>query len=100
VKKFGYPLWIPEPTIPIAYQVEGVRIGDVGNIAYDGSFNFLFNICLPRDHPINCFAPPTLEPRTVRHVNALPNLYPQGCIISSPSIAEANDPDAELQIRE
>jgi hypothetical protein len=102
VKKIGYPLWIPEPTKPRAHQLEGVKIGDVGKITYDGSFNFLFNICLPRDHPINRFAPPTLEPINFdedRDVITLPNLHPQGFVIASPSIREASETDAELHDR-
>jgi len=46
---------VPEPNkrLPIAYQKIGVHIGDVGVITQDGGFAFLFNICVPRDHPIN-----------------------------------------------
>jgi hypothetical protein len=55
VKGLGYPLWVPEPNnlLPAQYQDIGVRIGDVGRVTSKGSFDFLFNICLPQDHPIN-----------------------------------------------
>jgi len=55
----GFALYIPEPNkrLPIAYQKIGIHIGDVGFITPDGGFSFLFNICVPRDHPIN---PPIL----------------------------------------
>jgi hypothetical protein len=51
----GYPLWLPEPQdrLPEAYRDEGIRIGDVGIVTERGQFDILFNICLPRDHPIN-----------------------------------------------
>ncbi|KAF8964089.1 hypothetical protein BDZ97DRAFT_1817925 [Flammula alnicola] len=55
VKGRGYPLWIPEPNnqLPPIYQRQGIAVGDVGIITPSGSFDFLFNICLPRDHPVN-----------------------------------------------
>ncbi|KIK98561.1 hypothetical protein PAXRUDRAFT_667596 [Paxillus rubicundulus Ve08.2h10] len=51
----GYPLWFPEPdsSLPEDYRHGGLRIGDVGMVAADGSFDVLFNICLPEDHPIH-----------------------------------------------
>ncbi|KAF8901521.1 hypothetical protein CPB84DRAFT_961631 [Gymnopilus junonius] len=55
----GSPLWIPEPnkSLHIDYQRRGISIGDVGIITFDGGFDFLFNICLPKGHPVN---PPNL----------------------------------------
>ncbi|KIK76202.1 hypothetical protein PAXRUDRAFT_782813 [Paxillus rubicundulus Ve08.2h10] len=51
----GYPLWFPEPksTSPKDYHNDRLRIGDVGIVAEDGSFDVFFNICLPKDHPLH-----------------------------------------------
>ncbi|PPQ91597.1 hypothetical protein CVT25_013695 [Psilocybe cyanescens] len=51
----GFPLWIPEPNnnLPIEYRRIGIDIGDVGIITKSGNFDFLFNICLPAEHPIH-----------------------------------------------
>jgi hypothetical protein len=51
----GYPLWVPKPNdnLSQAYRERGIGIGDVGLITGDGGFDFLFNICLPSDDPIN-----------------------------------------------
>ncbi|KAF9234479.1 hypothetical protein BU15DRAFT_52568, partial [Melanogaster broomeanus] len=51
----GYPLWAPEPDsrLPEDYDRTGLKIGDVGIVAEDGSFDVFFNICLPEDHPIH-----------------------------------------------
>ena len=51
----GFALYVPQPNrrLPIAYQRKGICIGDVGIITPDGGFSFLFNICAPRNHPIN-----------------------------------------------
>ncbi|KAF8181539.1 hypothetical protein BJ912DRAFT_979793 [Pholiota molesta] len=55
LKQRGFPLWIPEPnrSQPLPYRCKGVHVGDVGIITPSGAFSFLFNICLPRDDPIN-----------------------------------------------
>ncbi|KAJ6451949.1 hypothetical protein C8R45DRAFT_916431 [Mycena sanguinolenta] len=51
----GFPLYIPGPSrlLPDEYQVNGVQIGDVGTVTPEGLFDFLFNVYLPADHPIN-----------------------------------------------
>ncbi|KDR67726.1 hypothetical protein GALMADRAFT_1075570 [Galerina marginata CBS 339.88] len=55
----GSALWIPEPSrgLPIGYRRKGTSIGDVGIITEYGGFDFLFNIYLGPDNPIN---PPDL----------------------------------------
>ncbi|TFK33543.1 hypothetical protein BDQ12DRAFT_578761, partial [Crucibulum laeve] len=53
--QFGYPLWNPMPSssLPLAYQKEGLSIGDFGILTPDGSFDFIFNIWLPFGHSVN-----------------------------------------------
>ncbi|THU76670.1 hypothetical protein K435DRAFT_739112, partial [Dendrothele bispora CBS 962.96] len=53
-RKFGYPLWTPEPNefAPLEYRLEGVRVGDVGFITSSGDFEFLHNTTWSSDHPI------------------------------------------------
>ncbi|KAF9479611.1 hypothetical protein BDN70DRAFT_806738 [Pholiota conissans] len=55
LKQRGFPLWIPEPNrrLPMEYRRKGVHVGDVGIITPSGAFSFLFNVCLPPNHPIN-----------------------------------------------
>ncbi|KAK7030244.1 hypothetical protein VNI00_014261 [Paramarasmius palmivorus] len=64
----GYPLFCPEPNEVLhpEYIENGIRFGDVGLITADGSFDFLFNICLPADHVINqsCGTPDDFTPVT------------------------------------
>ncbi|KIK52170.1 hypothetical protein GYMLUDRAFT_50048 [Collybiopsis luxurians FD-317 M1] len=54
-QKKGYPLWNPRPGdwLPPAYREAGVRIGDVGIVTEFGEFDYLFNVCLPPDDPVN-----------------------------------------------
>jgi hypothetical protein len=89
-KRIGYPLWVPEPsTYPVEYPREGVSIGDVGVITFDGHFDFIFNICLPSDHPINLLAPPFFEPvgfNRNRDTRTIPNIHSQGYALSSQNI--------------
>jgi len=78
-KRAGTALWIPEPNknLSTLYQVRGVGIGDVGIVTASGSFSFLFNICLPRDHPVNAlpmpewFQPiqPEIDPCDIREID-------------------------------
>jgi hypothetical protein len=87
IKKMGYPLWIPEPSnIAKKYGVEGVSIGDLGVLTYDGRFNFLFNICLPKDHPVNRHAPPGFVPidfDKARDVEVIPDFHPRDCLMKT-----------------
>ncbi|KAF9074103.1 hypothetical protein BDP27DRAFT_1196454, partial [Rhodocollybia butyracea] len=55
LRKKGYPLWKPksDERLPEEYKREGVRIGDVGILNEFGGFDYLFNACLPQDHPVN-----------------------------------------------
>jgi len=54
-KKRGHALWIPEPNAYLSFphQRRGIQIGDVGIIEPDGSFSYMFNICVPRGDSIN-----------------------------------------------
>lgn len=54
-QKRGWPLWFPGPSsnVPAQYRHNGVNVGDVGIFRIDEPFDFLFNIFLPADDPIN-----------------------------------------------
>lgn len=55
VKGRGSPLWLPAVgrQLSIEHRRKGISIGDVGLITFSGSFDFLFNILLPAEHPIH-----------------------------------------------
>ncbi|GAV99971.1 Pkinase-domain-containing partial [Lentinula edodes] len=77
-RKRGYPLWLPKPHqgLPEEYRRVGVRIGDVGILNELGGFDYLFNACLPADHPVNIGRVPPdfrhLQGVDVRFVDAHP----------------------------
>lgn len=51
VHRFGFPS--PRTTLSIEYRRRGISIGDVGIFTAFGGFDFMFNICLPPNHPVN-----------------------------------------------
>jgi hypothetical protein len=82
LKRIGYPLWFPEPSMyPSGYSGQGVSVGDVGLITYDGHFDFLFNIC--DTHAVNGQAVSSLEFNEQRQVRRTRQAYPQGAVIAS-----------------
>ncbi|KAF4617803.1 hypothetical protein D9613_006184 [Agrocybe pediades] len=99
LKGRGFPLWIPEPNknLSMIYQRQGISIGDVGLVTYAGSFSFLFNICLPADHPVNPrvmpegFAPidPPIDPGDVRRFTE----FKSRSFLGSNSIVKSSEPD-------
>ncbi|KAJ7591463.1 hypothetical protein C8J56DRAFT_935637 [Mycena floridula] len=78
--RHGYPVWIHEPDLQLSeeYRLVGQRIGDVGIITSDGGFDFLFNICHPRTHPINCRGGPdnfeSIDSLEVREISPFHNV--------------------------
>ncbi|KAK7436206.1 MAPK-activated protein kinase Srk1 [Stygiomarasmius scandens] len=54
-RRKGYAMWYPEPDegAPPEYRKTGVQIGDLVLITGLGGLGYLFNICLPADHPVN-----------------------------------------------
>ncbi|KIJ12517.1 hypothetical protein PAXINDRAFT_45951, partial [Paxillus involutus ATCC 200175] len=92
----GYPLWSPEPddNLPEACRDEGLRIGDVGIVTGDGTFDVLFNICLSEDHPLNQWrgVPPTFRQvqLPVQDVSKRRGADNAGRAISTKSICERN----------
>jgi hypothetical protein len=88
-KRIGYPLWGPGPSHqPSAYHEEGVRIGDLGTITFDGRFHFIFNVCLPATHPVNVRAPPSLIHLGFREdeVERIPLASAHGQVIRTDSV--------------
>ncbi|SJL08996.1 uncharacterized protein ARMOST_12372 [Armillaria ostoyae] len=54
----GYPLWVPRPHSGSPIARRGIEIGDLGYLADDGSFVFLFNVCRDAQDPVNQREPP------------------------------------------
>jgi hypothetical protein len=94
----GWALGRPEPNnnLPSPYRKKGVQIGDVGIIAPDGCFSFLFNICVLRNDPINPstlpeeFVPihPPIDPIDILRFQ---NAFKAGSYLASTSVEEIED---------
>lgn len=93
VERHGSPLWSPQPhrRLPLSYRQKGISVGDIGVITPQGSFDFLFNICLPRGHPSN----PEVLPVGFSPVNLLPTdicelrEHDSGSCLLTPSIEKS-----------
>ncbi|KAF9051941.1 hypothetical protein BJ165DRAFT_1340297 [Panaeolus papilionaceus] len=89
----GFPLWVPQPNmrLPVSQRAKGVSIGDVGIITEYGAFDFLFNICISPDDPINPrdlpegFTTLKLKAWDIREFRDFPN----GSYLASPSVGKA-----------
>ena len=79
--------------LPIPYRAQGVRVGDVGIFTENGGYDFLFNVCVPRDDPINPrmlpenFIPisPPVDPIDIRKFAE----FSPGSYLASSSVAES-----------
>ncbi|KAF8548015.1 hypothetical protein OG21DRAFT_1423829 [Imleria badia] len=89
----GLPLWFPEPrnTLPVSYVQDGLQIGDVGCVTWEGRFKVLFNVCYGPNHPLNQrlrvsfnFDPIAID--IDQEVVLKHNAVPPGCAITSPGI--------------
>lgn len=90
-KRHGYPLYVPEPddNLPPEYRSKGTSIGDVGIITPDGSFDFVFNICVPPDDPVNCYGVPDgseTVPLDPEDISLLSQMHPPSSDVSSDSV--------------
>ncbi|TFK19371.1 hypothetical protein FA15DRAFT_601623 [Coprinopsis marcescibilis] len=88
-KRHGFPLWIPQPNghLPKSYVDKGVSVGDVGIITPEGAFDYLFNICLPAEHPNNAgLLPEGFVPLLTQHkdISEFPE-HTSDSYLSSPS---------------
>jgi hypothetical protein len=87
--KLGYPLWRPNPTEnPPEHRRQGVNIGDVGRISYDGRFIFLFNVFLRNDSLTNRLRNLVFDPleRLACEQERDTTAYPTGKVLKSPGI--------------
>ncbi|KAK0217484.1 hypothetical protein EDD85DRAFT_894261, partial [Armillaria nabsnona] len=60
----GYPLWLPEPisNLPPDCVRHGTQIGDLGYLADNGGFDYLFNVLKDAEDPDNLSVPPGFVP--------------------------------------
>ncbi|KAJ7227488.1 hypothetical protein GGX14DRAFT_315144, partial [Mycena pura] len=88
----GFPLYFPAPqtNLPQEYQRRGVAVGDVGRVAPEGFFDFIFNVYLPADHSINANGVPRdFSPLQCYEAKDLLRLdYAPGDHVSTPSVRE------------
>jgi hypothetical protein len=88
----GYPVYGPKPddNLPLEYRDRGTSIGDLVIITPDGTIDFLFNICLPWDHPVNdgrtpeCFEMVNLVPS--KDLSSMEDWHAIGSSIASSSV--------------
>ncbi len=88
----GYPLWLPQPlsNLPPDCVRRGTQIGDLGHLADDGGFTYLFNVCKDATDPVNLdrvppgFAPLTSIPGVREDLEA----HKRNSVISSPAIGQ------------
>ncbi|KAK0470914.1 hypothetical protein IW261DRAFT_1425595 [Armillaria novae-zelandiae] len=62
---YGYPLWLPGPleNLPSDCIRDGTQIGDLGYLADDGGFVYLFNVGKDASDPVNLHrTPPDFTP--------------------------------------
>jgi hypothetical protein len=82
------------------YQRKGIQIGDVCFITPDGSFSFIFNVCVSRDDHVNPrslpedFAPihPPIDPIGIRRLD----VFKPGSHLASSSIEKFQDDTSSL----
>ena len=86
-KRIGYPLWWPTPPeLPSEHRRQGINIGDVGKIWFDGKFLFLFNVFLNSDNPANHRRDLAYESLGRLDLDRNPSAHSPGKVIRSNSI--------------
>jgi hypothetical protein len=92
-KGHGFPLFLPSPPddLPEPVKREGTRIGDVGIVCTDGSFDPIFNILCPEGHLANRFGVPSgFEKLILRPEDICERVlcHPPGSVISNTIVKE------------
>jgi len=99
LRKRGCPLYCPGPIIdlPIQYRKTGCRIGDIGILCNDGSFDYLFNILYPAYHPINRGrVPQGFVPATIPREVSAGQASDAGNVLANYCMRERNSTDVGL----